>query len=79
MKCPPYLGLICDSDSTAFKVTGYISFLSSFSMRFTLKDKNLLPKEQILSSKSRPFFIGFVIQGSKQEVTKVVLLSKNGN
>ena len=50
IKCPPYLELICDSDSTAFKMNGYIPFLSPFSMRSTLQDKILFPKKQILSS-----------------------------
>ena len=43
--------------------------------RSTLKEKNLLLWEQILSVKGRPYFWrDFVIQGSKQEVTKVFLL-----
>ena len=37
-------------------------FLSPFSRGATLKGKNLLLEEQILSFKSRPFLKGFVIQ-----------------
>ena len=45
---------------------------------FTLKGKNLLLLEQILSCKSKPQFKkGYVSWWSKQEVKKVVPLSKN--
>ena len=54
------------------------NFLFCFSSQFrsTLKGKNLLFQEQILSLKSRPLFGRLIALRSKQEVTKIVSLHK---
>ena len=38
----------------------------------------MLVEQELLPFKLDPFWKGFVVQGSKQEVTKVVPLCKNG-
>ena len=55
------------------------SFLPPLPMESTLKGKNFLPREKILSFKSEPYIEkAFVSREAKKEVMKVVPLSKNG-
>ena len=47
-------------------------------MGSVLEGKNILVEQELLPLKIDPFWKGFDVQGSKQEVTKVVPLCKNG-
>ena len=70
--------ILMSMDTLSGKATVPLSFLTPFSVLSTHKrfcSLGLLPKEQILSSKSILLFgIVSISEGNKQEVTKVVFL-----
>ena len=69
--------------SECSRVKAYLNHLPPFWWGFTLKEKNLLPLEQILYFQRRPHFWRAVVQRNKQKVTKVVpfvrMVGKHGS